>query len=270
MKLIYCNRTSPESLALGQRLARFLEERGEATTFDRECAPAADMIMVTGGDGTILRAVREFGLFQKPFWSVNGGHLGYLTECDPDNMDASLNAVLAGDYTLENRMALCGELRTGGEPAQSFFAINEAVLHRGGRMRGIRTCVRVDGLDVMDLSGDGVLICTPTGSTAYNLSAGGPILMPEADELVITPVCPHSALRASLVVPGASRVEIALSDLGSDTDEPLPDLVIDGAYRRTVESGALVSCMSADWKVRFVRTRRSSFYSRLQSRLARR
>ena len=272
MKLIYCNRTSAESLALGQRVARCLEAQGEAVTMDGNYAHTADMIMVTGGDGTILRAVREFGLLGKPFWSVNGGHLGYLTECDPDTMLESLSSVLAGDYALENRMVLHGELSGDAAPPREFFAINEAALHRGGRMRGIKARVRVDGLDVMEITGDGVLISTPTGSTAYNLSAGGPILMPEAEEFVITPVCPHSALRASLVVPGKSRIEVelAIPPENQESGEPLPELIIDGAYRLSAQPGAVASYAAAPWKVKFVRTHRSSFYTRLQNRLAQR
>ena len=262
---VYANPTSSEAQACAEELKRLLARSGCAVT---EEAGGADILAAVGGDGTVLHAVRDFGSTHVPIWAINGGHLGYLTETEPADMEADLGRITAGQYRLENRLTMRGGIGPDGTQ-HAFFALNEAVIHRGGCLHSLHLLVEIDGRPVLRFAGDGVLVGTPTGSTAYNLSAGGPILMPEADHLVITPICAHSALSAPIVVPGSSDIAILL-DAMPEEEGRQPQLVVDGSESTALRAGDVIRCRAGEQGVRFIRLKENSFYLRLQQRLSRR
>ena len=169
---------------------------------------ACDFIMVVGGDGTILRIAGQASLYQKPVLGVNCGTVGFMSELEPDELEL-VKAVKYGNFTLDDRSMLDIQVFNSiHEEVYSTVALNEAVVTKGFFNRVIPLSVIVDGQEVFQFSGDGVIVTTPTGSTAYSLAAGGPILAPSSDCLAVTPICPHSLTIKSFVVSAASIVTI--------------------------------------------------------------
>lgn len=266
--LLAPNVTRHDAMAYAGALLSHLTDLGhDAYLYESAHDPRlkdTDLAIVAGGDGTVLRTVRELYRNPFPYWAVNFGHLGYLTECEPAEAEASLQRILAGQYRLEKRAMLSGCMHTG-DSSESFIGLNEAVIHRGGCIRPLCLSICVDGTPVMRFSGDGVLIATPTGSTAYNLSAGGPILLPESTQLVLTPICAHAAVCSPLVVSGRHTVSVTL-------DHQEPDVTacvdVDGCHRMTLLPGGSISASTAPEQVRFIRTTDAGFYQRLQLKMA--
>ncbi|MGN0779117.1 MAG: NAD(+)/NADH kinase [Aristaeellaceae bacterium] len=269
--LLIPNTTRADALSFADTMLARLHALGhEAYLYqqaDDPRLPSTDLAIVAGGDGTVLRAVRSLFQYPFPYWAVNFGHLGYLTECEPEEADAALSRILAGDYRVEHRALLSGSM-TCGDAQEGFTGLNEAVIHRGASIRPLHLSVAVDGTPVMHFAGDGVLVSTPTGSTAYNLSAGGPILMPESNQLVLAPICAHAALCAPLVVSGQHTIRIDVEDGGPETAGDTYCLDIDGCHRMMLLPGGHVTCALAPWTVGLVRTTDAGFYRRLQQKMA--
>ena len=170
--------------------------------------PACDFIMVVGGDGTILRIAGDASLYRKPVLGVNCGTVGFMSELEPEEIE-KVRMVKDGNFTLDDRAMLdINVYDDKGETKYSAVALNEAVVTKGFFNRVIPLSVIVDGQEVFQFSGDGVIVTTPTGSTAYSLSAGGPIMAPSSDCLAVTPICPHSLTIKSFVVSAASVVTV--------------------------------------------------------------
>ena len=271
--MIYPNRTYEDAVAFAGRITERLLQLGhECYEMADENDPRlaeTDMAIIVGGDGTVLRAVRSLMGYDFPFWAINYGHLGYLTECEPGEAFDALDKILAGQYRIEKRCMLTGVLEHAGS-CSAFDALNEAVIHRSGYARTLKISLSIGGTGIMDFAGDGLLISTPTGSTAYNLSAGGPILLPESTHLVITPICPHSALCAPLVVTGGNEIAIEVQYVGADEYGNRPQLNIDGCQRMLLEPGDRVICRVSPCTTDFVKTNEMSFYRRLRSKMAHR
>lgn len=269
--LLYPNETSDAALACAAALTSRLRQAGhDCRSLSQADAPwlsGVNLAVIVGGDGTVLRAVRALHQWGFPFWGVNCGHLGYLTECEPAEAPEALNRILRGDYRVEKRALLTGSLLSAGEDTP-FFALNEAVLHRSAYARNMRLTLSVDGASIQRFAGDGILVSTPTGSTAYNLSAGGPILLPSSVQAVITPICPHAAMSAPLVVSGEEEITLSVELSAADEAGELPQLVVDGCQRLTLHSGDVVRCRIAPQRVCFVKTGGQGFYRRLQQKLA--
>jgi NAD+ kinase len=170
-----------------------------------------DLIVTFGGDGTILRAARMAALHGTPILSVNMGRFGFLAEAQPSEVPKVMNRVLSGDYWLEERSMLHAELNRRGRLVGAFEALNDVVVGHGTISRVVRLGAFVDGEHLANYVADGLIVATPTGSTAYSLAAGGPILHPALRDILITPIAPHRAVERSLVLPAESTVEIRLS-----------------------------------------------------------
>ncbi len=208
-----------------------------ATPFQPDGEDLPDLVMSLGGDGTMLRAARMILGSGVPLLGVNLGHLGFLTAAGAGEMEAALDRMVAGDYVLERRFTLRADVLAGdGSHVVSFNSLNDMVVHKAGAARVARLEIRVgqagDEEELGSFSGDGVIVATPTGSTAYNLSAGGPIVVPTMECLTVTPVCPHTLAVRPLVVPSAEAVVIRAL-------EPDPSLVltVDGQDGRGFEDG---------------------------------
>lgn len=267
--LLYTNVTYPEAVRYAEVLQNRLTGDGHTVIrYDGSAAPVdAEMLLVLGGDGTVIRAVRDLYAAHLPVWAVNLGHLGYLTECDVGDAEPAIRQILSGDYDIQERILLTGRIEDV-EHAEDFFCLNDTVIHRSGYTRMLRMELSIDGKSIMRFSGDGILISTPTGSTAYNLSAGGPILLPDSDQLVVTPICPHAAVCPPIVVPAGRSVSVRVNYAQTPDDDALPQLSRDGLERCLLQPGAVITCGTAAHRVAFVKTNHDSFYERLRQKMA--
>ncbi len=221
-------RAQPQAAGIVRGLEKWLLERGLVVRLDEEAAEwvgrpgevraelaaAVDLVVVLGGDGTLLSVARSAGSRPVPVLGVNLGTLGFLTEIALDDLFATLEQVLAGALRTEARMRLDVVAHRGSSVLGRFLALNDAVISGAALARMIDLETRADGLDVTTYHADGLIVATPTGSTAYSLSAGGPILMPEVEALVLTPICPHTLTQRPLVLPQTSQVEIIVRSRG--------------------------------------------------------
>jgi len=212
----------PRAAAAARDLAKWLAPRGVRALFDPAaaaavgepaCSPAelaqrADLLVVLGGDGTLLAMARALATRPVPILGINLGTLGFLAEVSVDEMESALARALAGEMRVERRMRLAVEHLRGDRVLCGWLALNDAVVTSGvARLIEIET--RADGQLVTTYHADGLIVSTPTGSTAYSLSAGGPILLPGLDAFVLTPICPHTLTQRPLVVPDSLVLEIA-------------------------------------------------------------
>jgi NAD+ kinase len=220
-----------------------------------------DLVVVLGGDGTLLsvaRSVRE-GV---PILGVNLGSLGFLTEIGRNELYPSMVKVLAGQYRLEARALFRVELLKEGQEARSYRVLNDAVVAKSALARIIQLTVTVDGSVVGHFRADGLIVSTPTGSTAYNLSAGGPILSPQLPVAVITPICPHTLSLRPLVVRDDSLIEVRL-----ETPREEVFLTLDGQEGTSLEYQNRVQIRRANTSVFLVKTSGRSFYEGLRAKL---
>jgi len=228
---------------------------------DDELAARAEIIIAFGGDGTILRAARLAARRGVPILGVNLGGFGFLAEISTDDLPGVLPDLLAGHYELDERMML--QVQTDQAEPQALLALNDAVVTKSGVARVLRLRVLVNGEHLASYPADGVIVATPTGSTAYSLSAGGPILHPNVDALVITPICPHTFNARSVVVDGNAAVEIGLT-----VPSPEATVTVDGRLGVSLGDSWQVRVRRAEQTTRFVRVRNSSFYGILRTKLA--
>ncbi len=182
----------------------------DATAELRELPAKADLAIVVGGDGTLLSVARLMADRGVPLAGVNLGRLGFLTDIPADALEGAVESILAGEFTPEQRMLLTGSVRRGNEKVFSALAMNDVVVSRGASGSMIEFAVTVDGEFIYTLRADGLIVATPTGSTAYALSAGGPILHPALSAIALVPISPHTLSNRPVAIRSTSRVEITL------------------------------------------------------------
>jgi NAD+ kinase len=188
-----------------------------ASLVDGDTRPSsADLVVVLGGDGTLLAAARILGDLQVPIVAINYGSLGFLTEVTLDEMYPALERVLAGEFATQMRMMVDVQVVRAGKPVAEYRALNDVVINKGTLSRMIELEARVDGQYVSRFRADGLIVSTPTGSTAYNLSAGGPIIHPTMEAMVLTPICSHTLTNRPLVLSENVQVEITLRSAQDD------------------------------------------------------
>jgi len=258
-----------------RRIARRAPALGLTVAFERGLAEAVgegeliedgsalDGMLTLGGDGTMLRGARLLGGREVPILGVNLGRLGFLTSCGLDHLDVALERYARGDYLAEIRMQLEAHAQTiRGEERRSWLALNDVVLHKGGFARVVKLRVLVDGEDVGVYAADGVIISTPTGSTAYNLSAGGPVVLPTQPLIITTPISPHTLAIRPLVVPADSEVTVRAED---GPEELL--VTIDGQVGTMFAPGDSLVVRRAEASVVLVRFSETTFFSVLRRKL---
>lgn len=247
------------SLALDQELHEAAGGRGE-----RLGPPESlDAMMTLGGDGTFLRGARYVGGRPVPVLGVNFGRLGFLTACSAAEFEEGLRRLAVGDFVAEPRMALSScAVDAGGQERCRWLALNDVVLHKGGLARLVRFTVYVDGEEIGCYSADGLIVSTPTGSTGYSLSAGGPIVVPTLESLILTPVSPHTLAIRPLVLPADVEVTVRADD---GPGELL--VTVDGQVGTTFTGGEALIVRRAPTPVHIVRFHDTTFFSRLRNKL---
>lgn len=202
------NTDKPLAAQVAERVGDWLEKNGVRVITELAQSQGADAMVVLGGDGTLLRAARQVSLLGIPVLGVNLGHLGFLTEIELSDLFSSLEKVVNGDYTLEERMMLKVTVFRRDFPDFTTYALNDAVISRGNISRIINLDISLSGENLSSFPADGLIVSTPTGSTAYSLSAGGPIVWPMVQVMVITPICPHTLSARPMVIDPAEVVEV--------------------------------------------------------------
>jgi len=220
-----------------------------------------DLLVVLGGDGTLLSMARAIGDLGVPILGVNLGGLGFLTATTLDEMLPALDAVLAGRMATEERMLLAARLVRGGQTIGEYSALNDVVITKSAMSRIVDLAVSVGGRHAISYRADGLIISTPTGSTAYNLSTGGPILFPTMDAVVLTPIAPHTLSNRPIVIPGAERIEVTLLD---DQDVML---TMDGQVGVPLRERDTVEVQQAATRIRLLRFPNKDFFSVLRTKL---
>lgn len=219
----------------------------------------ADCVMVLGGDGTIIQAARELAETGVPILGVNLGTVGFLAEVELVHIYKAIDAVMAGRYKLEKRFMLKGSVIKDAKIVYEANALNDIVVARGNLVRAISTTVYIDGNQVSSLHGDGIIVTTPTGSTGYNLSAGGTIILPDAEVFGIHPICPHSLNSRGVITSSASKIDIDVEwNKRSEPDEAI--VSFDGNKGIRLMPGDKVQIMKSELTVPFLRINDFNFF----------
>lgn len=227
-----------------------------------DLAREADLLVVLGGDGTILNVVGQLGDLIKPIFGINVGSLGFLTCLNSSGYRQAVECIVSGQMDFSERTLLEAVVKNGGNDHARMIGLNDAVFSRGEVSRLIRLKTRVNGEDLTEFNADGLIIATPTGSTAYSLSAGGPILEPQSGVFVITPICPHVLTNRSLIVAENSVIEVEIVE----KEHPVY-LTVDGRDPVRIEAGSTVRVTKAGKTLPLVVLPDISFFSVLRHKL---
>ena len=260
-------------------LARFLEGRGVPVRFRQDLAAAlgcpdrgapdealgaASLLVALGGDGTLLTANRVASPHGTPILGVHvggTGSFGFLTVTTPAEATSVLASVLDGNYEIDERLMVAAEVRREGTVVDTRSALNEIVLR--SRLRMLKLRIEVEGTFIATYAADGIIVATPVGSTAYNLAAGGPLVHPAVETILLTPICPHTLNVRSLLVPVNHTIDVTLE--GNQADETL--LTVDGQETRALQPGDTVRFSRGEQRARFVVVDGPEFYKKVHTRL---
>lgn len=225
-------------------------------------AAQVDLLIVLGGDGTLLSAARALGNHKVPILAVNLGGLGFLTSVTLDELYPLLEQVLAGKHRTSERMMLDAEIVRDGQSAKRQCALNDAVANKGAVARMLDFDVSVNGDAIGRYRADGIIVATPTGSTAYSLAAGGPIMDPDLDAFIITPICPHMLTNRPLVIPGTAKVELDFAA----ADDPVY-ITLDGQIGFELKANDRVAITKSSNRVALIRPPRKTYFEVLRNKL---
>ena len=226
-----------------------------------EISARADLVVVQGGDGSMLSAARSLAGRNVPLIGVNQGRLGFMTDIASSKMIESMGEILAGRHAIEERTMLAAEVRRDGAVALATLALNDAVVNKGSVGRLIEFVVNIDGEFVYDLRADGLIVATPTGSTAYALSADGPIVQPGVPGFALVPISPHTLSNRPIMISDRSVIEISLKRAGDAR------LHFDGQLQCDLQEGDRVTIRRAEHTIRFVHPPGYSYFTMLREKL---
>jgi len=258
------------------RVVKYLEKKGKTVYLEERVAKLikrkkynefvinktkVDLIIVMGGDGTILRVISKLKKIEAPFFGINMGHLGFLSEIPPVQITKTLDKIFAGKFTRDKRMMLEATLWRDGKKIKEFKALNEVAISQGTMSRLICLKTKIDGKKLATFKADGLLVATPTGSTAYSLSAGGPIVHPYLHAFILTPISPHSFNQKPLVLPDDRKIEITV-----DSDYPAINLTVDGQINVRVKNKDVIKVKS-NGTVEFLRLPNEHYFMNLRNKL---
>lgn len=265
--LLVNNRFKENTEIMAQNVAQKLTRKGCQVEIDNGEALAEfkdiDIIMVLGGDGTILRAARQYARFNVPLLGVNMGTVGFLSHIKVEEIETCLERFSKGDYIIDERMMLKASVYRNGALYGEFLALNEIVI-RTRVPRLLPLALYIEKEKIADYKGDGIIVATPTGTTAYSLSAGGPILEPEMEALVITPLASYILARRPLVVKGNRVLYLKNSGTGEEI------LCADGQVNVDLLPGDEIFFKKAEYKLKLLNIKKPSFFHHFDERLGRR
>lgn len=274
--LVYTNLHKDTNLAVTKRIRSFLELKGQQVTVitDREdrkqeegrIPEDGDCMIVLGGDGTVLQAARETGELPVPIIGVNLGTLGYMTEIEPDFLEESLERLILGDYIQESRMMLDGRASFSDGRSEDGWALNDIVISRRGSLQIIQFDIYVNGQFLNSYHADGMIVTTPTGSTGYNLSAGGPLVEPGARLMMLTPICPHSLNQRSIILSPEDVVEIEIPKCRKGGNQSV-EANFDGSHVIPLKTGDKIRVVRSEKVTEFIRLNQVSFLEILHRKM---
>lgn len=234
---------------------------------DAELIPDdVECIMVLGGDGTLIQAARDVAAKAIPLLGVNLGTLGYLTEIEKQNIFPALDKLIKDEFVIEKRLMLKGEIYKNDKPVLKNRALNDIVISRDGHLRIIDFDIYVNNEYLVSYSADGIIISTPTGSTGYNLSAGGPIVDPKADILTLTPICPHTLNSKSIVLSASDKVVVKIGE-GRKTEYETAVATFDGDTRIEMITGDYIEIMKSTKRTQIIKLSKISFLEALRNKM---
>lgn len=272
MIALFPNEKKTHSFELAIQIREFLEHQGIRVTAEDEKAVAIgatplsqinmkeiQFLISMGGDGTLLRISHQYGALNIPICGINLGQLGFMADIPADDIFPSLLDLLNGQYTIDDRLVL----ETSKEKTPPLYAVNDIVLHRAKNYSLIELAIHVDGTYVNTFVADGVIIATPTGSTAYSLSAGGPILSPNMEAIVITPICPHTISNRPIVLDANRKIEIEYLS----TYDPI-DVRADGLNAHSMKSKEKLMIQRSKRVFKLINLHRHEYFSTLRKKLS--
>lgn len=264
------NYIKSETLSFADELVSVLSKRGNYVSIigeKDEISKDIELAIVLGGDGTMLRACKRLYGIDCAVFGVNFGHIGYLTQCNPENAIFGISKILDGDYTTENRLMIEGELIRDGKQIGQFVALNEASLYRASLMKALGAKVFVNGEYTQTVYGDGIIVSTPTGSTSYNLSCGGPVIAPTSNNIVLTQISPKFFPRSSIVVAGDDEITIQV-EIDTISGKESVCLEVDADIKFEVVSGDIIRIKKAPLCAKIIKVGDKSFYQIFSEKLA--
>lgn len=266
--IIMPNVKKPEAMKFTPVVADYLRSKGQKvfvmpditsllSGFDFEVATPEDipddsMVISLGGDGTLIRNVRRLGRYDMPVAGINFGHLGFLTACNPDGAFELLDRIVLRNYATVSRMLLNVRLCRNNGVVKSELALNEAAISRGTCSRALSIRLSVGGENLGTFTADGLLVSTPTGSTAYNFSAGGPVILPNVDAIAVTPLCSRLLLNHSFIASGSDTVSIETQMPAEPDDGASPILVVDSCVRCSIKSSDVIKISKSEYSIKTV------------------
>jgi NAD+ kinase len=250
-------------VVLDESAAKTLPRTTLETTTIKQLGQRCDLVIVVGGDGTLLHAARSLAAHGIPLVGINLGRLGFLTDISPDDMLQRLGEILDGQYHEEKRFLLRAMIERNGEIIQESNAFNDVVIHKWNSVRMIEFETYVNGLLVNSQRSDGLIVSTPTGSTAYALSGGGPILHPALNAIVLVPVCPHTLSNRPLVIDGDSIIELMVKH----SDLAHVRITMDGQTNFGIEEGDIVRIVKKEKPVRLFHPKDHDHFQILRAKL---
>lgn len=225
-----------------------------------------ECVIVLGGDGTLIQAARDLSSINVPVFGINIGTLGYLTEIDMEQAFPAIDRIMADEYNIDTRMILRGRVYRGDDKLYSDIALNDIVINRMGSLKIINFDIFVNGEYLIKYPADGLIVSTPTGSTAYNLSAGGPIVRPQTDCIVMTPVCPHVLNKSSVIFGGEDVLEVRMTQSRSGVEERV--VTFDGTDYINLVSGDRIVISRSDTRASLIRIGKHNFLQILRNKLS--
>ncbi|MCR5416792.1 MAG: NAD(+)/NADH kinase [Pseudobutyrivibrio sp.] len=230
-----------------------------------DVAPDVECIITVGGDGTVVRVAQNISNPKIPIVGLNCGHLGYLCDMTVDNIESCLDQLLADNYKISERMMLEGEY--SGDSSSHFRALNDIVVSsKASGLFVLDLTVKVNGIQLYNHNCDGLIVATPTGSTAYNLSANGPIVSPHSDCIILTPINPHTLNSRSIILSSSDRVEVTISARHKE-DEPQANIIYDGVLRQVLNKDETLTIYKSEATTNMCMLEKVNFLERIRARM---
>ena len=262
MKFVIIPNESENAKSLSLEVCDELKSLGAEVSFDESKIKSADVVIAIGGDGTTLNVAKKASFEGVPTLGINSGRLGFMSGLEKNEL-ALLKNVVRKEYIIENRMMLKAAVVEDGKVIGEYHCLNDAVISRGNLARLIDISVMCEGRDVTNARADGMIVSTPTGSTAYSMAAGGPVVSPDTSCFIVTPICPHSLVNRSIVFSPDKEIELFV---GSDMNNKA-FLSVDGADSTPVDDKVKIVISKSEYQAKLIKIKPDNFYEILNNKI---